>query len=125
MFFFEEEPKKKRRIAIWTRIRLIGYIIIDYIIDLLNRNSRDYREVSTQLAEMKSRDKIQQQEQMRLETTGASVNNLHPKKISFIHHSFSRIQLSISIKELVVIISISKFSDKFIFAFFLSHLFQT
>jgi len=42
--------------------------------DLFSRNSRDYREVSQKLAEMKSRDKIIQKERIRAETTADTVN---------------------------------------------------
>jgi hypothetical protein len=42
--------------------------------DVFNRNSRDYREVSRQLAEMKSKDKIIQQERIRAETSTGGVN---------------------------------------------------
>ncbi|CAF1290006.1 unnamed protein product [Adineta steineri] len=66
------EPKdktKKKRKSILIKIRLIGWIIIDYLIDLFNRNSHDYREVSKKLAQMKSDDKIIQQERIRAETS--------------------------------------------------------
>lgn len=68
------KPKKKRK-SILIRIRLIGWIIIDYLIDLFTRNSRDYREVSNKLAEMKSEDKIVQQERIRVETSVGRVNS--------------------------------------------------
>ena len=56
-------------------MRLIGRIVLDYLIDLFNRNSRDYREVSRKLSEMKSQDKINlQEEQRRVQTTVATVN---------------------------------------------------
>ena len=42
---------------------LIVRIVADYFIDLFNRSSRDYRKVSSQLVEMKSREKISQQEE--------------------------------------------------------------
>ena len=43
--------------------------MMDYLIDLFTRNSRDYREVSKKLAKMKSEDKINQQERIRTETS--------------------------------------------------------
>ncbi len=56
-------------------MRLIGRIVVDYFIDLFNRNSRDFRDVSNKLSEMKSQDKInQQEERMRGQTTVATVN---------------------------------------------------
>jgi hypothetical protein len=56
-------------------MRLIGRIIVDYFINLFNRSSRDYREVSNKLSEMKSQDKInQQEERMRAQTIVATVN---------------------------------------------------
>lgn len=89
----EEKPKKRRRTAILARIRLIVYIVVDYLTDLFNRNSRDYREVSIQLAEMKSRDKILQQEQLRSETAGLAVSNslshLFSPSLVFIQLEFS------------------------------------
>jgi hypothetical protein len=49
-------------------MRLIGRIIVDYFINLFNRSSRDYREVSGKLAEMKSADKIiQHEERIRIQ----------------------------------------------------------
>lgn len=55
-------------------MRLIGRIVIDYFIDLFNRSSRDYREVSKKLSEMKSLDKInQQEERIRAQSIAASV----------------------------------------------------
>ena len=45
------------------KMRLIAWIVVDYLIDLFNRNSRDYRQVSKELAMMKSEDKIHQQEE--------------------------------------------------------------
>jgi hypothetical protein len=56
-------------------MRLIGQIVVDYFINLFNRNSRDYREVSKKLSEMKSADKIiQQEERIRDQTTVGTVN---------------------------------------------------
>lgn len=56
------------------KMRLIGQIVVEYFIDLFNRNSRDYREVSKELADMKSRDKIaQQEERIRSQTILATV----------------------------------------------------
>jgi len=55
-------------------MRLIGRIMMDYLIDLFNRNSRDYRDVSRRLSEMKSQDKIdQQEEQIRARTMVTTV----------------------------------------------------
>lgn len=55
---------------------LIGRIVVDYFIDLFNRSSRDYRAVSSQLAEMKSREKIlQQEERIRTQTIVDAVRN--------------------------------------------------
>ncbi|CAF4947138.1 unnamed protein product, partial [Rotaria magnacalcarata] len=45
--------------------RLIGQIVLDYFTNFFDRNSRDYREVSKRLGEMKARDKIAQQDQRR------------------------------------------------------------
>ncbi len=53
---------------------MILWIVVDYLTDLFNRNSRDYREVSMKLAEMKSKDKILQKERLRVETSGGPVN---------------------------------------------------
>ena len=54
---------------------LIFWIMIDYLIDLFNRHSRDYREVSRKLSYMKSHDKInQQEERIRAQTSVATVN---------------------------------------------------
>ena len=60
------------------KMRLIAWIVVDYLIDLFNRNSRDYRQVSKELAMMKSEDKIHQQEeriraQISAETVGRSL----------------------------------------------------
>ena len=55
-------------------MRLIGRIVVDYFIDLFNRSARDYREVSKKLSEMKSLDKInQQEERIRAQSLAASV----------------------------------------------------
>ena len=59
------------------KMRLIAWIVVDYLIDLFNRNSRDYRQVSKELALMKSEDKIHQQEerirsQASVQTVGRS-----------------------------------------------------
>ncbi|CAF4702929.1 unnamed protein product [Rotaria sp. Silwood1] len=73
----EEKPIIKRKI-IFIKIRLIIWIIVDYLINLFNRNSRDYREVLNKLAEMKSADKVLQHECIRMETSAdqASVINI-------------------------------------------------
>ncbi|CAM4812248.1 unnamed protein product [Rotaria magnacalcarata] len=47
------------------KIRLIGQIVLDYFTNFFDRNSRDYREVSKRLGEMKARDKIAQKDQRR------------------------------------------------------------
>ncbi len=48
--------------------------MMDYLIDLFNRNSRDYRDVSRRLSEMKSQDKIDlQEEQIRARTMVTTV----------------------------------------------------
>ncbi|CAF1085642.1 unnamed protein product [Adineta ricciae] len=65
----KEESAKKKRKSILIKLRLIGWIVMDYLIDLFTRNSRDYREVSKELAKMKSEDKINQQERIRTETS--------------------------------------------------------
>ncbi len=75
LFFVEVKAKKKRK-SILIKIRLIGWIVVDYLTDLFNRNSRDYREVSRQLSEMKSKDKILQQERLRAETSTGTVNEI-------------------------------------------------
>ena len=54
---------------ILNKILSIGQIIVDYIVDFFNRNSRDYRKVSEKLAKMKSEDKAYQRERMRMETS--------------------------------------------------------
>ena len=60
---------KKTRKSFLMKMRLIGWIVVDYIIDLFNRSSKDYRNVSKKLSEMKSRDKIlQQEERIRAQT---------------------------------------------------------
>lgn len=71
----KEEKKKKTGKSVLMKMLLIGQIMVEYFIDLFNRNSRDYREVSKKLSEMKSRDKIAQQEQrIRSRTTVSIVN---------------------------------------------------
>jgi len=62
-----------------NKIQLIFWIITDYFIDLFNRNSRDYRKVSKELAEMKSKDKIFQHERFRSETSHDNVTLLSLK----------------------------------------------
>ena len=57
-------------------MQLIVWIVMDYLIDLFNRSSRDYREVSRKLAEMKSKDKIIQHERLRVETTAEPVSEI-------------------------------------------------
>ncbi|CAF2706676.1 unnamed protein product [Rotaria sp. Silwood2] len=64
----KEEKSKTKQNIIFIKIRLIVWIIVDYLINLFNKNSRDYREVSNKLAEMKSKDKVFQHERMRMET---------------------------------------------------------
>jgi hypothetical protein len=69
-----EEPKQTAK-SVFIKMRLIARIVVDYFIDLFNRSSRDYREVSNKLSEMKSQDKInQQEERMRAQTIVATVN---------------------------------------------------
>jgi len=69
-----EEPKQTGK-SVFIKMRLIARIVVDYFIDLFNRSSRDYREVSNKLSEMKSQDKInQQEERMRAQTIVATVN---------------------------------------------------
>jgi hypothetical protein len=71
--FLEETKKKKKTVS--NKMILIFWIMIDYLIDLFNRHSRDYREVSRKLSEMKSHDKInQQEERIRAQTSVATVN---------------------------------------------------
>lgn len=81
-----EEKSKKRRKSIVNKIQLIGWIVVDYLTNLFNRNSRDYREVSRKLAEMKSQDKFLQLERLRAETT-TGVNSFYSKS-SIISFSF-------------------------------------
>ena len=70
-------------------MRLIGQIVVEYLIDLFNRTSRDYREVSKKLSEMKSRDKVaQQEERIRTQTMVATVSSIIPSLFP-IHHAFS------------------------------------
>lgn len=60
---------KKTRKSFLIKMRLIGWIVLDYLIDLFNRSSKDYRNVSKKLSQMKSRDKIlQQEERIRAQT---------------------------------------------------------
>jgi hypothetical protein len=73
VFFFIGKSKERRKLIL-NRIRLIGWIIVDYVTDIFSRNSRDYREVSTKLADMKSKDKILQKERLRAETSAGAVN---------------------------------------------------
>ncbi len=48
--------------------------MMEYLIDVFNRNSRDYRVVSRILSEMKSEDKIyQQEERIRAQRTVTTV----------------------------------------------------
>jgi hypothetical protein len=57
------------------KMLLIGRIVVDYFIDLFNRSSRDFREVSNKLADMKSQDKIdQQEERMQTQASAATVS---------------------------------------------------
>ena len=68
-----EEPKKTGQ-ATLIKTRLIAWIVVDYLIDLFNRNSRDYRQVSKELALMKSDDKIhQQEERIRAQVSAGTV----------------------------------------------------
>jgi len=70
---FIEETKQSGK-SVLIKMRLIGRIMMDYLIDLFNRNSRDYRDVSRRLSEMKSQDKIdQQEEQIRARTMVTTV----------------------------------------------------
>ncbi|CAF4299063.1 unnamed protein product, partial [Adineta steineri] len=74
------EPKEKTKKSFLIKMRLIGRIVLEYLIDLFNRHSRDYREVSRKLSEMKSEEKINQhEERIRAQTTvaTASVVNLN------------------------------------------------
>jgi len=73
---------------------LIVRIVADYFIDLFNRSSRDYRKVSSQLVEMKSREKIsQQEERIRSQTILDAVKSrvlcfqIHLLSFSFIEFS--------------------------------------
>lgn len=69
-----DEPKIPGK-SVLNKMRLIGRIVVDYLIDLFNRNSRDYREVSRKLSEMKAQDKItQQEERIRAQTLVETVN---------------------------------------------------
>jgi uncharacterized membrane protein len=56
-----------------VKIRLIVVLITDYLIALFDRNSRDYREVSKQLAQMKLDAKQTQSERTRSETNTQTV----------------------------------------------------
>lgn len=68
------EPTKKTGKSFFIKMRLIGRIVVDYFIDLFNRSSRDYRDVSRKLSDMKSQDKInQQEERIRAQTIVATV----------------------------------------------------
>jgi hypothetical protein len=87
-------------------MRSIAYSIIDCLIDLFNRNSRDYREVSRQLDEMKCEDKIIQRERIRAETSVETVNEFFQILQSSVF--LSRLPLPISIKWLVAIIQTGK-----------------
>ncbi len=70
---FIEETKQSGK-SVLIKMRLIGRIMMDYLIDLFNRNSRDYRDVSRRLSEMKSQDKIDlQEEQIRARTMVTTV----------------------------------------------------
>ncbi len=73
---FIEETKQSGK-SVLIKMRLIGRIMMDYLIDLFNRNSRDYRDVSRRLSEMKSQDKIdQQEEQIRARTMVTTVKRI-------------------------------------------------
>ncbi|CAF0821922.1 unnamed protein product [Adineta steineri] len=75
-----KEKTKKTKKSFLIKMRLIGRIVLEYLIDLFNRHSRDYREVSRKLSEMKSEEKINQhEERIRAQTTvaTASVVNLN------------------------------------------------
>jgi hypothetical protein len=87
-------------------MRSIAYSIIDYLIDLFNRNSRDYREISKQLDEMRSDDKIIQRERIRAETSVEAVNEFFQILQSSVF--LSRLPSLISIKWLVAIIQTGK-----------------
>ncbi|CAF1290556.1 unnamed protein product, partial [Rotaria sordida] len=74
------EPKESEQSqkSFFFKICLIGQIVVDYFIDSFNRHSRDYREVSRKLSQMKTQDKInQQQERTRSQiniTTATTIN---------------------------------------------------
>jgi len=66
---FIEETKQSGE-SVLNKMRLIGRIMMNYLINLFNRNSRDYRDVSRRLFE----DKInQQEEQIRARTMVTTV----------------------------------------------------
>ncbi|CAF4583045.1 unnamed protein product, partial [Rotaria sp. Silwood2] len=72
------EPKESEESqkSVLFKICLIGQIVVDYSIDFFKRNSRDYREVSIQLYQMKTQDKNNQHEertrsQMNITTVSA------------------------------------------------------
>ena len=87
------KPKTTKR-SILLKILLIGGIVVDYVIDLFNRSSRDFREVSRKLAEMKSDDKLNQHERLRNETTTGDVcrssQNSCPHRSSVSFEEFHR-----------------------------------
>ncbi|CAF1213486.1 unnamed protein product [Rotaria magnacalcarata] len=74
-----KEKTKTKQKQILFKIRLIIWIIVDYFIDFVNRNSHDYRKVSNKLAEMKVEDKVFQKQRMRMETSSdlSSVININ------------------------------------------------
>ena len=70
-----KEEQKQTGKSVFMKMRLIGQIVVEYFIDLFNRSSRDFREVSNKLSEMKSQDKIEQQEErIRTQNTATTVS---------------------------------------------------
>lgn len=93
----EGEEKKKTGKSVLMKMLLIGQIVVEYFIDLFNRNSRDYRQVSNKLSEMKSHDKIaQQEERIRCRTLVPTVSQLS----LLIHLSHSIIHLQTSVVDI-------------------------
>lgn len=71
------EGSDKSGQSILLKISLIGQIVSDYFINLFDRCSHDYREVSKQLAVMKAQDKVnQQQERRHAQAENSTVNNI-------------------------------------------------
>ena len=69
---------KTRFVSILIKIALIGQLIVNYTIDWFNLNSKDYREVSNKLSDMKSEDKRLELERSHTETASASVITMDP-----------------------------------------------